>query len=279
MRRGSSTIGRATSPRGSRQPAAGVDDRQGFAGVRLARSHRRERRLEVAREQAERRPRGVCEGVDGRPEQVQEQTLARGEHHGLEALAGAEHVAERALPLAHLAREDEHPPPLRGELEPSPAADVERHAELAHLHVQRRLRQVERARRAGEIQVLGEDREGLQPVEVEHPARLWRDVIDHLVVEARARHSTTNLRNAGRIMREHGIRLGLITTVGGGIGASDVFDQSFYFSNPTLSTFYSRCVSELGYRVGELRDAGPMHTEFTPAPEVGRVGLRDALDP
>jgi uncharacterized SAM-binding protein YcdF (DUF218 family) len=102
---------------------------------------------------------------------------------------------------------------------------------------------------------------------------------EQIVVEARARHSTTNLRNAGRILREHGLRIGLITTVGGGIGASDVFDQSFYFSNPTLSTFYSRCVSELGYRVGELRDAGPMHTEFTPAPEVMRVGLRDALDP
>jgi hypothetical protein len=100
-----------------------------------------------------------------------------------------------------------------------------------------------------------------------------------ILVEARARHSTTNLRNAGRIMRAHGMRIGLITTVGGGIGGSDVFDQDFYLSHPTLSTFYSRSVRELGYRVGELRGAGELHTELLPAPEVARVGIRDALDP
>lgn len=102
---------------------------------------------------------------------------------------------------------------------------------------------------------------------------------EQIVVEARARHSTTNLRNAGRVMRAHGMRVGLITTVGGGIGGSDVFDQDFYFSHPTLSTFHARSVRELGYRVGELRGAGALHTEFIPAPEVTRVGLRDALDP
>lgn len=100
-----------------------------------------------------------------------------------------------------------------------------------------------------------------------------------ILVEARARHSTTNLRNAGRIMRSLGMGSGLITTVGGGIGGSDVFDQDFYFSHPTLSTFYARSVRELGYRVGELRGTGALHTEFFPAPEVTRVGLRDALDP
>lgn len=100
-----------------------------------------------------------------------------------------------------------------------------------------------------------------------------------IVVEARARHSTTNLRNAGRILRAHGLRTGLITTVGGGIADTDVFDQDFYFSNPTMSTFHTRCMSELGYRVGQLRGAGEMHTAFTPAPEVVRIGLRDALDP
>ena len=58
-----------------------------------------------------------------------------------------------------------------------------------------------------------------------------------------------------------------------------MFDQDFYFSHPTLSTFDARSVSELGYRVGELRGAGELHTEFLPAAEVGRVGIRDALDP
>ena len=102
---------------------------------------------------------------------------------------------------------------------------------------------------------------------------------EQILVEARARHSTTNLRNAGRIMRALGMQSGLITTVGGGIGGSDVFDQDFYFSHPTLSTFYARSVRELGYRVGELRGAGALHTEFIPEAEVTRVGLRDALDP
>jgi hypothetical protein len=102
---------------------------------------------------------------------------------------------------------------------------------------------------------------------------------EQILVEARARHSTTNLRNAGRIMRAHGVRIGLITTVGGGIGGSDVFDQDFYFSHPTLSTFYARSTRELGYRVGELRGAGELHAELIPAPEVARVGIRDALDP
>ncbi|MEP7121319.1 MAG: YdcF family protein [Byssovorax sp.] len=100
-----------------------------------------------------------------------------------------------------------------------------------------------------------------------------------ILVEARARHSTTNLRNAGRLMLAHRMGKGLITTVGGGMGGSDVFDQDFYFSHPALSTFYARCVSELGYRVGELRGAGEGHTEFTPAHEITRVGIRDALDP
>ena len=80
-------------------------------------------------------------------------------------------------------------------------------------------------------------------------------------------------------MRAHRMQIGLITTVGGGIGGSDVFDQDFYFSHPTLSTFYARSTRELGYRVGELRGAGELHAELIPAPEVTRVGIRDALDP
>jgi hypothetical protein len=102
---------------------------------------------------------------------------------------------------------------------------------------------------------------------------------ERILVEARARHSTTNLRNAGRIMLAHGMARGLITTVGGGIGGSDVFDQDFYFSHPTLSTFHLRSRRELGYVVGELEGAGEHHTAFTPSPSVRRVGVRDALDP
>src|SRR6185503_8834544 len=94
---------------------------------------------------------------------------------------------------------------------------------------------------------------------------------ERVIVEARARHSTTNLRNAGRVMLEHGIRAALITTLGGGLFGSDLFGQDFYFANPILSTFYARCERELGYRVGELNDAGDAHVEFVPSESVRRL--------
>jgi hypothetical protein len=102
---------------------------------------------------------------------------------------------------------------------------------------------------------------------------------DRIIVEARARHSTTNLRNAGRFMLDHGMRSAVITTTGGGVLGLDLFDQDFYFSNPTLSTFHRRCERELGYRVGALSGAGPNHTEFVPSPDVRRINYRDPLDP
>lgn len=102
---------------------------------------------------------------------------------------------------------------------------------------------------------------------------------DRIIVEARARHSTTNLRNAGRHMRAYRMRRAVITTGGGGVLGTELFDQDFYFSNPGLSTFHSRCESELGYRVGELTSAGDYHTEFIPSTDVDRINYRDALDP
>jgi DUF218 domain len=102
---------------------------------------------------------------------------------------------------------------------------------------------------------------------------------DRILVEARARHSTTNLRNAARQMRAYRMTRAVITTGGGGVLGTELFDQDFYFSNPGLSTFHSRCESELGYRVGELRSAGDYHTEFVPSPDVVRINYRDALDP
>jgi hypothetical protein len=102
---------------------------------------------------------------------------------------------------------------------------------------------------------------------------------DRIIVEACARHSTTNLRNAGRFMLDHDLKRAVITTTGGGVLGSDLFDQDFYFSNPTLSTFHARCERQLGYRVGELSSAGPNHTEFIPSPSVRRINYRDPLDP
>lgn len=102
---------------------------------------------------------------------------------------------------------------------------------------------------------------------------------DAIIVEARARHSTSNLRNAGRFMMAHGLSRALITPPGGGVAGSRVFDQTFYFSNPEISTFHGRCERELGYRVGTLTEAGPSRVSFTPSREVQRFNYRDPLDP
>lgn len=102
---------------------------------------------------------------------------------------------------------------------------------------------------------------------------------DRILVEARARHTTTNLRNAGRMMRALGIPRAVLVTKGGGIGGSDFFGQDFYLANPTLSTFHSRCERELGYRVGELEGIGDGRILFTPSPDVDRLSFRDPLDP
>lgn len=100
---------------------------------------------------------------------------------------------------------------------------------------------------------------------------------DRIIVDMQARHSTTNLRNAGRYMIDHDMGRGLIITKGGG---PDCFDQAFYFRNPDLSTFNSRCKSDLGYQVGEL-NPGDEATEikFKPSPDVKRFNYRDPLDP
>jgi len=102
---------------------------------------------------------------------------------------------------------------------------------------------------------------------------------DRVVVEPRARHTTTNLRNAGRIMRAHGIARALVVTVGGGIGGTDFFGQDFYLANPGLSTFHGRCQRELGYKVGELRGVGDGRIELDVADAVDRLSYRDPLDP
>jgi hypothetical protein len=95
---------------------------------------------------------------------------------------------------------------------------------------------------------------------------------DRIIVDTRARHSTTNLRNAGRYMQAHGMNKALITTT---------FDQDFYFSASGISTFDARCMIELGYRVGRLRDVpfDPMHSVFMPSSKVRKVNIRDPLDP
>lgn len=101
---------------------------------------------------------------------------------------------------------------------------------------------------------------------------------DRIFVDARARHTTTNLRNAGRIMRALGVSSALVVTKGGGVGGSDLFGQDFYLAHPTVSTFHGRCERELGYKIGELSGDGDGRIRFVPSPEVDTPGY-DPLDP
>ncbi|MFO0586509.1 MAG: YdcF family protein [Polyangiaceae bacterium] len=100
-----------------------------------------------------------------------------------------------------------------------------------------------------------------------------------ILVDARARHTTTNLRNAGRMMRSLGLPKALVVTIGGGIAGGNFFGQDFYLAHPTLSTFHSRCEQELGYRVGELHGVDDGRIEFLPSASVDQPSFRDPLDP
>jgi hypothetical protein len=97
---------------------------------------------------------------------------------------------------------------------------------------------------------------------------------ERVIVDPFARHSTTNLRNAGRVMLDCGLPRGLIIT---GFD-NDFFDQAFYYANPVISTFQQRCRSELGYLVGSLDAVDDHRIAFQPAKEVATLDYRDPLD-
>lgn len=92
-----------------------------------------------------------------------------------------------------------------------------------------------------------------------------------VIVEPHARHTTTNLRNAARLMYRYGIPFGakaLITT--------DSF-QSTYIEG---QAFAKRCEQELGYQpVTVLRRASAFDLEFTPRLESLQIDSMDPLDP
>ena len=103
---------------------------------------------------------------------------------------------------------------------------------------------------------------------------------DRIIVEGKARHSTTNLRNAGRFMLEEGhkdkFKSALVLTDGG---------QAFYFSEHvlTFNAFHGRSQAELGYKIGtldgSLRDNGNIEVTFRPNEDVKRKNKSDILDP
>jgi hypothetical protein len=88
-----------------------------------------------------------------------------------------------------------------------------------------------------------------------------------ILVEPCARHTTTNLRNAGRLVLAAGASEALIVTSGA---------QTFYLAFPWRSSFHARCTLELGYRVGVLSWLGPMHIVFRPSPAVFRSSWKES---
>jgi uncharacterized SAM-binding protein YcdF (DUF218 family) len=83
----------------------------------------------------------------------------------------------------------------------------------------------------------------------------------HILVEPCARHTTTNLRNAGRMVLAAGADEALVVTNG---------SQTYYLAFPWRSSFHLRCLTELGYRVGTFDWLGPMHVAFRPSAAVFR---------
>ena len=92
-----------------------------------------------------------------------------------------------------------------------------------------------------------------------------------ILIEPHARHTTTNLRNAARLLYRYGFpdaKPALITTDHG---------QSAYIEAPA---FAQRCQSELGYLPYEgLKRTSPFDLEFRPRPQSLLVDPIDPLDP
>jgi hypothetical protein len=94
---------------------------------------------------------------------------------------------------------------------------------------------------------------------------------DAIVIEPYARHTTTNLRNATRLLLAMHAPLAMDTL----IVCNPV--QSATIESPA---FQERNRAELGYRPGTIgRRLSPTALEFRPALQSGRVDPRDPLDP
>jgi hypothetical protein len=97
---------------------------------------------------------------------------------------------------------------------------------------------------------------------------------DQILVDPHARHSTTNLRNAGRVLLSLSRDKALIVT---GF-ESVVFSQAFYFAHDGLSTFALRCKMELGYSVGTLEEVDSHHIAYQPSSNVQTPNVSYPLD-
>lgn len=90
---------------------------------------------------------------------------------------------------------------------------------------------------------------------------------DRILEEDRARHTTTNLRNAGRLMRARGWASGLLVT-----------DAAHAFLVGFPDRFADRCLAELHHGVGRLERLQAAVWRYVPSADVDRAGP-DPLDP
>jgi hypothetical protein len=94
---------------------------------------------------------------------------------------------------------------------------------------------------------------------------------DAVLIEPYARHTTTNLRNAARLLMTMRAPLDLDTLIICNLG------QSATIESPA---FVQRNDRELGYQPGTVvRRVSPTELEFRPSPKSARVDPRDPLDP
>lgn len=100
---------------------------------------------------------------------------------------------------------------------------------------------------------------------------------DRILVEPCARHTTTNLRNAARIMAAYDLHTALVVCPDGE-GPGRALRQAFYIGHPDRSSFDLRCRLVLGYRVGALRWVRPWHVHFTPSPRCAEESLIPTLE-
>jgi len=102
-----------------------------------------------------------------------------------------------------------------------------------------------------------------------------------ILLEPCARHTTTNLRNAGRLVLAHGARAALVVTSDAGwlprSAGWRFAEQAYYLGFPWLSSFHARCLIELGYRVGELTWMDPHHVTFLPSNQVFKSSWKESL--
>ncbi len=100
-----------------------------------------------------------------------------------------------------------------------------------------------------------------------------------VVVEPCARHTTTNLRNAGRIVLARGADRALVVTSDAAWRPSRrgwrFAEQAYYLGFPWLSTYHLRCAVELGHTVGQLDWVGPMHVRYRPSEAVFRASWKE----